>query len=196
MDKRPKISIAIPVYEMPNGDFFLQRCLNSIKQQTFKDFEVVITQEGKMAQNTNSAIKQSKGELIKILYMDDYFSHKDALQVIVDTFKGHWLVTGCSHDPGTHTHLPSYNDQIQFGKNTIGSPSVLTIRNDDPLLFDESLGWLLDCDYYRRMHNKFGDPVFLNDINVTIGIHEGQSTHLMGEEVKIKEHKMMEEKYA
>lgn len=195
----PKVSVVIPYYEgMPDGEYYLNRCLSSIVNQTFKDYEILVTNAGKMAENTNEGIRRAVGEYIKILYMDDYFAHYDALQEIVDAFEGtnnQWLVTGCNHDPGTHTHLPSWNDEIHLGKNTIGAPSVLTIRNGIDTYFDEELGWLLDCDLYRRLYDKFGLPIFLNNINVTIGIHEGQSTHLMGEEVKIKEQKIMEEKY-
>lgn len=191
----PKISICIPVYDMPNSDFFLKRCLDSIEKQTFTDFEVVITQDGKMAENTNSAIKKAKGELIKILFMDDFLAHENSLQKIVDCFAGRWLVTGCDNDLNSEPHLPSWNDQMISGVNTIGSPSVLTIKNEDPLLFDENMTWLLDCDYYQRMYKKFGVPLFLNDINVTIGVGDHQATNLMGDQVKINEHIMMQQKY-
>lgn len=195
---KPKISIAVPVYDMPNGDFFMKRLIKSLEEQTFKDFELVITQEGKMAENTNAAIKKSRGELIKILYMDDYLAHPNALQMIVDNFTGNWLVTGCNHDyQGEihNTHIPYWNNEMSKGANTIGSPSVLTIKNEDPLLFDEEMTWLLDCDYYQRMYNKYGQPYFLNDINVTIGVGEHQMTHLMGEQIKLNEHRYMEQKY-
>ena len=70
MNKQPKISIAIPVYNMENKDFFLKRCLDSIKSQTFHDYEIVITEkEGGMAINTNEAIRNCKGKFIKILYI-------------------------------------------------------------------------------------------------------------------------------
>ncbi len=196
--KTPKISVAVPVYDMPNGDFFMKRLIKSLEEQTFKDFELVITQEGKMAENTNAAIKKSKGELIKILYMDDYLAHPNALQVIVDNFAGRWMVTGCNHDNGEfvyNTHIPYWNDLIHTGANTIGSPSVMTIKNEDPLLFDEEMTWLLDCDYYRRMYERFGQPYFLDDINVTIGVGEHQMTNLMGEDIKINEHRYMQQKY-
>ena len=190
-----RISIAIPVYDFPNSDFFLNRCLESIKTQTFKDYEIVITKDGKMAENTNSAIKKSKGELIKILYMDDFLNHKDALQVINDNFKGDWMATACRHEPGTQVIYPHYNPEIIYGVNTIGAPSVITIKNDNPILMDENLHWLLDCEWYHRMYQKFGEPTLINDVNVAIGIHPGQSTHLMGDEIKIKEHQEMLEKY-
>lgn len=191
----PRISIVVPVYPMPNGDFFLKRCLDSIKSQTFKDYEVIITNDGKMAENTNSGIKKSTGELIKILFMDDYFAHENALQIIVDNFAGRWLVTGCTHDPGGNEHLPQWSDLMATGVNTIGSPSVLTIKNENPLLFDEEMTWLLDCDLYKRYYDKYGKPTILNDINVAIGVGEHQSTHLMGEQVKINEHIYMAQKY-
>lgn len=181
---------------MQNGDFFLERLLKSLEEQTFRDFEVVITKEGKMAENTNAAIRQSKGELIKILYMDDYLAHPEALQRISDAFDGEWLVTACAHDPGTHTHYPVYNENIYRGVNTIGSPSVLTLKNDSPLFFDETLTWLLDCDLYKRLYEKHGPPTILNDVNVMIGIHEGQTTHILSEDIKEAEHNYMEQKYA
>lgn len=191
-----RISVAVPVYDMPNGDFFLKRLKDSLAIQTFRDFELVITREGKMAENTNAAIKASSGELIKILYMDDYLTHENSLQMISDAFEGEWLVTGCAHNPGTHTHLPVYNERIHEGINTIGSPSVLTLRNDDPLLFDETLTWMLDCDLYKRLYEKHGPPTILNDINVTIGIHEGQTTFILDEETKQREHDYLIEKHS
>lgn len=173
---------------MPNGDFFLKRLLQSLDEQTFRDFEVVITREGGMAANTNAAIRKSQGELVKILYQDDYLAHPDALQMISDAFDGDWLVTGCAHDPGTHTHYARYNDRIHEGINTIGSPSVLTLKNDKPLLFDEGLTWLLDCDLYKRLYEKHGPPTILDDINVVIGTGEHQTTFLLDEETKEREH--------
>ena len=193
----PKLSIAVPVYDMPNGDFFLERLLHSLKRQTFKDFEVVITRDGKMAENTNSAIRKSKGELIKILYQDDYLAHENSLQEIVDNFEWGWLVTGCGHFDGENflnDHLPVYNSNIHL-VNTIGSPSVLTIENNDPLLFDETMTWMLDGDYYRRLFERYGEPTILDDINVVIGIGPHQATNTMGNEVKEREKDYMAQKY-
>ena len=96
------ISVCIPIHNMKNKDFFLKRALDSIKKQTYKDYEIVITEDGKMAENTNSAIKKAKGDIIKILYMDDYLISEDALQHIADNLKDGWLATGCVHDDGTN----------------------------------------------------------------------------------------------
>lgn len=190
------ISIAIPIHNMKNKDFFLKRCLDSIRMQTYQDYEIVITEKGKMAENTNEAIKQSKGDLIKIMYMDDFFADKNSLKRIVDFFKGYWLVTGCKNDNDLGHHYPTYSQDIETGNNTIGSPSVLTIKNGLNMYFDESMTWLLDCDFYKRMYNEYGEPTILNDINVVIGIGDHQTTNILNDATKLSEHKYMEQKYA
>lgn len=224
MTKVPKLSIAIPTSSMLDGSYYLRRLLDSLWIQTYQDFEIIITDNSEdstiegicreykegityyrnpikgMAQNTNEAIRRSTGDLIKIIYMDDYFSHNMALERIANHFKGHWLVTSCRHtidgELFYNTHHPYYSDDIHTGNNTIGSPSVLTIKNRDPMFFDEELTWLLDCDYYKRMHEKYGEPTILRDINVNMGIHEGQATNTMGDQRKLLEFEYMRNKYA
>ena len=39
----PLVSVIVPVY---NGQKYIERCLNSIKNQTFNDFEVIIVDDG------------------------------------------------------------------------------------------------------------------------------------------------------
>lgn len=209
---------------------FLPNNLNVLLGQTFKDFEVVITDNSEddviknicenekyrsldikytknnktvkkgISQNTNEAVKKASGELIKILYLDDYLASENSLQDIVDNFKGNWLVTGCGHDEGDgkiiNLHFPTYNDKIYMGKNTIGSPSVLTIKNEDLIFFDENLTWLLDCDYYRRLYEKYGEPTILNKINVVIGIGKYQTTNHLNRFIKRTEYKYVKNKYA
>lgn len=219
-----KLSLAIPISDMEDKESLLTRCLDSLWKQTFQDFEIVITDNSDddvlesickayltgikyyrnpikgMAQNTNEAIKRSKGSLIKVLYMDDYMAHERALELIIRAFKGYWLVTSCTHtitgEEHFNNHHPQYSQDIHTGHNTIGSPSVLTIKNENPLLFDENMTWLLDCDYYRRMYDIYGDPVILRDINVVMGLHPSQATHTMGDERKLQEYNYIMQKYA
>lgn len=196
--KNPKVSIAIPIHKMMNFDFFLDRCLASIREQSFQDYELVITENPNgMAANTNEAIKRSTGDLIKILYMDDYFADKHALQRIVDAFKGNWMATGCEHDNGKrcNPHKASF-DGIPNGQNTIGSPSVITIKNGLDVYFDEKMTWLLDVDFYKRLNEKFGPPEILDDINVVIGVGDHQMTHILSDELKANEEQYLKQKYA
>lgn len=186
-----RISVVVPVHDMENGDFFLRRLVDSLDKQTFRDFELITTREGKMAANTNAGIKKAKGEIIKILFMDDYLYSKDALKHIDEEFKGGWLATGCVHDDGVsigNPHYPSYTSLVPKGQNTIGSPSVVAFANDEPLLFDENLSWLLDCELYGRLYERYGESTIVRELDVAIGLGPHQTTHIMSDEDKLKEH--------
>ncbi|MEK6878615.1 MAG: glycosyltransferase, partial [Nanoarchaeota archaeon] len=61
-----KISIVIPTAEC-EGKKFLPRCLDSIKNQNYKNYEVLVMDEGKVAHNMNQGIKKATGDIIKIL---------------------------------------------------------------------------------------------------------------------------------
>src|SRR3990167_6659456 len=103
-----KVSICVPIYEMDNAQYFLERNLKSIYIQSFDDYEIVISDDSEnnmlktwlskfdlpikyfknlgshsMAHNSNNAINQSTGDLIKILYQDDYFYDSRSLENIV-----------------------------------------------------------------------------------------------------------------
>lgn len=184
---------------MENGDYFLQRLLDSLSTQTFRDFEIVITREGKMAENTNAAIKKAKGEIIKILFMDDFLYGPEALQNLVDGFEGGWVASGCVHTENGidfyNAHFPSWNDDMATGRNTIGSPSVVAFANDEPLLFDESLSFMLDCDLYIRLYERYGPPTCLPTLDVAIGVGAHQTTNLMSDDEKFKEQQYVAHKH-
>lgn len=210
---------------MKNREFFLRRSLDALAKQTFRDFDVVISDNSEdkvlrdilykeytdldsmwyfspkkgMAPNTNYAIKKSEGDLVKVLYLDDYLAHENSLKEIVEAFEGDWLVSGCVHDTGngiyTNPHMPKFSKEDM--DNFIGSPSVLTIKNHGRknVFFDEKMTWLLDLDYYKRIHNLHGPPVFLEKENVVIGLGEHQMTHILSDELKIKEVNYLKNKY-
>lgn len=188
----PKISVCIPTHDMTNGEYFLKRLKHSLFEQTYQDFEVIITKEGAMAENTNAAIKQAKGDIIKILYMDDYLWSKDALRHLVDNFTGGWYASGCVHTTDgqyfERPHFPSWSTEVPTGVNTIGSPSVIAFANDNPLLFDENLSWLLDVELYGRLYERYGEPYIQDTLDVAMGIGPHQMTNILTDEQKLAEH--------
>jgi glycosyltransferase involved in cell wall biosynthesis len=198
-----KISIVIPVYERPDKETVLKRCLDSIAIQSFKDYEIVMPENGKgWSANHNQGIRESKGEFIKFLHMDDFFSDNFSLQELVNNLKDgvNWLVTGCGHTyDGTewiNPHFARWNNKMYTGNNTIGAPSVLTIRNEDPLFFDERLSWVVDCDYYQRLYERYGKPFVLDNINVIIGLSPNQATNNISEKAKREEVEYLIKNYA
>lgn len=217
-----KVSIVIPIYNMKNAQYFLERNLKSIYIQSFDDYEIVISDDSEddelknwiskldmpiryfknpgrkgMANNSNYAIDQAEGELIKILYQDDYFYDSRSLEKIVAAFTPHcqWLATGCTHTMDGvnffNDHRPYYSET----DNTIGSPSVITLHSKIRERFDPSFHYVLDLDFYKRLYYHYGKPKIYDQVNVVMGIHQGQKTHLMSELEKAKEHQQLKMKF-
>lgn len=195
-----KLSICIPIHDTPNTAFFLSRALNSIANQTFTDYEIVITKEGQFAENHNAAIKKAKGDIVQMLQMDDYFSHTHALENIVRGFdKGAvWQITACLHYDGKVVdglHKPEWTDDICTGNNRLGSVSTLSFKRENALLFEEPLQWIVDCELYYRLNLKYGEPHILLTPNVVIDTRIHRLTHTLLDEVKISEVNYLRKKY-
>lgn len=84
-----------------------------------------------------------------------------------------WVVCGSDHSKDGisfyNSIIPFYNPKIYLGKNTISSPSVLCIKNNKTIFFDEKFTWLLDVVFYQECYLRFGDPLVIKDIIVTNG---------------------------
>lgn len=197
-----KISIIVPFTFCENWSFLLSRCLASIHHQTFTDHEIILLKFGRAAETQNRLIDCAQGELIKILHMDDFFAQENSLQKIVDSFGkfDNWMATGCLHqeigEEPKIPHFARYVEDIHTGNNCIGSPSVITFRNDLGVHFDPSLDWLYDVDFYKQLHQKYGAPHILDDLNVVIGLHLGQLTRTIPDSQKISEVATMKKRYA
>lgn len=140
---------------------------------------------GSSSANLNNAILNCDGKIIKILFQDDFLYNEGSLEITIDNFdikKDKWVVSRSEHSYDGFTFIrdftPQYNHNIHLGNNTISSPSVLTILNKKPFLFDENLICLMDCDYYKRYYMEYGLPKILNTVTVVnrIGDHQVSNT--------------------
>lgn len=212
---QPLVSIPIPCYEMGgDGVKYLDFCLNKILIQDYPNIEIVISdhskdddvkkslkkwetllnikyinnphKRGSSSANLNVALQNCTGDLIKIIFQDDYLLESNSLSTLVTCFNrgnSQWLATACGHSNDRinvfNPHLPKYNDLIAYGTNTISSPSVIMVKNQDLELFDENLIWLMDCEYYKRMYDKFGLPIICNYITVINFMHANQVSNTL-----------------
>jgi len=233
MVEKPFFSIAIPTYEMGGyGEEFLTNSLSILSKQTFKDFEVIVSDHsqndiikdlcdrwseileikyyrnthkiGGSSPNINNAINHSNGKWIKILFQDDFLFSKDSLELLKNHIGKNkdkiWFATGCEHSNDGSTFYrpfyPSWTNDIHLGNNRISSPSVITIKNNsDKCYFDENLIWLMDVDFYKKMYINYGEPSYLNVINVVNRTWGNSVSNTLTQERKNKEVKLMFDKY-
>ena len=80
----PIVSIIIPTLDRNES---LERCLQSIRSQTFQDFEVIlVTEEGKLTELRNEGARRAKGDIL-VFIDDDVICDPGWLQSIVSTFR-------------------------------------------------------------------------------------------------------------
>jgi len=190
------------------GAHYLRASLDSIAGQVFRDFEVVVADQSdddavsdlcssygalrirhietphlkrQASANTNAAIDAATGDIVKILFQDDFLNGDDALSQIAMAFddrKIQWCLSGSDHTEDGRTlirpFVPKFHDRIHFGQNTVSSPSVLAVRRAQAPRFDEALIWLMDVDYYKQCALRFGPPKVLPGPLVVNRLHPGQ----------------------
>jgi len=129
--------------------------------------------------NANNAIKNCSSDIIKVIFQDDFFIDVDACKKTIDVFSNPnvgWVISSCAHCNDIHSlfrpFIPHYNNDIHIGNNTISSPSVLAFRGQT--LFDENLIMLMDCDIYKNLYIKYGDPYIITDYLICNRLHENQ----------------------
>lgn len=207
------ISICIPTYEMHGkGPGFLRQNFESFLRQSFRDFDVVVSDNAEdgsikavcdeyadkldivytknpggkdMCDNTNNAIRHATGKILKILFMDDFLLDEHSLKLVADNFdleRDSWIATGYIHTiDGTNLfnpRVPAYHTHIEYGYNTLGTPSIIAAKNENPALFDNRFKWSLnDCDYYKTAFDRFGVPKIVPDVGVVIRQHESSVTN-------------------
>lgn len=221
-----KLSIAIPTWECNGkGAEFLDDLFRTIEIQHFKDFEVIVSDHSKNDElidkvqeynskfeiryfknennrgnspaNLNYAIENCSGEIIKIMFQDDFFYDDEALEKIYYALSDSgrmWLLNSTNHTQDNGNSFfwelhPEFNDNLLKGTNTISSPSAVAFKKEVDLCFDESLVYFMDLDYYYGMREKYGDPVYYKDILVSNRIHENS----ISSSIKNKEEMMSKE---
>ena len=158
---------------------------------------------GSSSSNINYAISKCSGDIIKILMQDDFLIDPEAIEKIANKLKESnfkWLVSGCYYGRNVSNPeggmIPYYdNNKITRGINTISGPSVLAVKSDSVQFFDENLIWMMDCDYYKRLFDKFGNPCILVDKTVFVTQHKDQISSWLDEKIKQEEVNLMIKKY-
>ena len=205
-----EISICIPTYEYKGkGVEFLSELFESILKQTFQDFDIVISDHsqddaimnfcrdcdynfeityiknpngrGYQASNTNCALENAEGRILKLIYQDDIFVHDQALEKIKNSFdetECKWLLHGFTHTTnGVETHrdcVPEWTEKMLLGNNLLGSPSCVAFLNGYDMPMDDNLKLLIDTELYHRMRMFYGMPTIISDILIANREHNNR----------------------
>jgi len=212
------ISICIPAYKRVS---YLKRLLDSIQIQTYREFEVVVTDDSPDSEvfelckshmltdtiryfkneknlgtpeNWNESVRRSRGSWIKLMHDDDWFGGPDTLN---------FFVQGIQKSPENHFFYSGYNNVFLdsnksetvlisgfwqkalnrdaknlISRNTIGPPSVTIYKKNQAVMYDPSLKWLVDIDFYIR-YLETSKPVLIPQVLISVGMSADQVTKMV-----------------
>lgn len=211
-----KVSICIPTY---NQVKYLRQTIDSVFNQTFTDYEIIITDDsptdivfdlvqeyqskGKIQyyknaiplgspENWNEAIRRSKGEYIKIMHHDDWFTYPNSLQIFVDMMENNCnAVLGVVSSKNVklidktiiNVNTPSEiwieeicNNPLELiCGNFIGSPSAVIYKNGLVINYDKNLKWFVDLEFYSNLLINYNNKIVVNNLDaISIGVGELQ----------------------
>jgi len=211
------ISICIPAYKRVS---FLKRLLDSIELQTYRRFEIVITDDSPgdevsdlcrshslsefiryfknekqlgTPENWNESIRRASGDWIKLMHDDDWFLEPKALEIFVTHvlqnpaekffYSGYTnVLLDKDSTRGTNVLLSrEWQKRLEQDPNTllssnrIGPPSVVLHKKIPGILYDSSLKWLVDVDFYIRFLQQT-NPVLIAENLIAVGLGEEQVT--------------------
>ena len=209
------VSICIPAYKRIS---FVKRLLDSIATQTCKNFEVIVTDDSPdnsinelcqgyndkyplfyyrnqnplgTPENWNEAIRRAKGQWIKLMHDDDWFTDEQSLarfetavqknpsaSFIFSAYRNIFLDENRNQDVFMNSFrfwLARLNPVTLLSQNIVGPPSVVMHKNDGKFFYDPKLKWLVDIDFYiRYFHGE--RPLYIPGVSVNVGIGREQVT--------------------
>lgn len=151
--------------------------------------------------NANNAMRHATGGIVKILFQDDLLHGDQALRLTAQAFDAgaDWMICGSATTPDGQAvdkpMVPRLHPQIRFGKNTVSSPSVLAMRRDRALAFDENLIWLMDVEMYHRLAKTRGSPAIVPQTLILNRLHPGQVSASVAPDLRRRELTYVREKH-
>jgi glycosyltransferase involved in cell wall biosynthesis len=210
------ISICIPTY---NSGEKLTRLLDSIKIQTFIDYEIIVSDDSNnenvkreiennyadlkiryfhnaialgTPNNWNNAVAKAKGDWIKLMHHDDWFTQPNALEIFVNAIRKNERakLIFCSFNyvdvETKKTTLSACSkldifllkqNYLNLYKNFIGNPSCTLISSKyKPYEYDKTIKWLIDFDFYTEYFQREKEFTYINLPLIAFGVHHSQVT--------------------
>lgn len=136
----PKVSVIIPTF---NRKEVLPRAIESVLNQTFKDFELIVVNDG----STDDTEELLKNYNVKVITTDNH-GVSSARNIAIESAKGEWLAFLDSDDEWLEDKLEA---QIQFASE---HPELNIIHGDEI--------WIRNGIRVNQMkkHQKFGGWIY------------------------------------
>jgi len=143
-------------------------------------------------ENWNEAIRKSNGKWIKIMHNDDWFTSDNSLQIFFDAVKQNpnadFFFSAFQNVEAASGKKEvvrlSKSDKVFLKSNPyhllkkvyIGNPSCTLVRKTLNIFYDKRYKFIVDFEYYVRVIQQTGMPVYIDEVLLNIGFHDEQVT--------------------
>lgn len=154
---------------------------------------------GSSSANINKAISGASYDIIKPIFQDDFIYSPHCLEHIIQS-KASWGASQFVHTNENKSKLfnpmaPILTDRTVHGINTFGCPSVMFFKKNNETYFDENLIWLMDCEFYHRLWQQYGNPMVIPSVDMCIRVWEDSVSGHVSSNTKDREYQYVKEKH-
>ena len=169
-----KVSLIIPIY---NVEKYLRECLDSVVNQTLKDIEIILIDDGstdsslsickEYAKNDdrikiltqknqgaaiarNKGIELAKGDYISIIDSDDYFDLKMLEKLYNKAINNNLDITICYSQEINDSDKKISNLDYSINKEYLPSKEIFNYKDFTKFIFNFCIGWSWDKLYKRE----------------------------------------------
>jgi hypothetical protein len=149
---------------------------------------IVNPHEPGIASNVNYAVAACSKHWIHLLFYDDFLIGRHFYERCLSSLENGmaaWLVTRNqvfeqSISGMQRPSLPSFNESIRLGVNSVGPPSAVIVRRDCWVEMSPLLSLFVDCGWYVSLKDVHGLPVICESSLVASTSWHGQTQHDRG----------------
>jgi glycosyltransferase involved in cell wall biosynthesis len=137
--------------------------------------------------NWNYALSKAGGTYLWLLHQDDSLMRRNVIENVITQLQS----TQCdvlfgSFEQPQYQGFKAINQQFTAKKvipwhfltgNTIGPPSNVIMKHNS-VQYDGRFQWLVDVEYYLRLHRNMPNWYYLQSQVIEVGVHEGQMTNI------------------
>lgn len=137
-----KVGIVIPIY---NVEKYLKECLDSIINQTYKNLEIILVNDGSTDSSLNIAKEYAKNDPRFTIINKQNGGQSSARNIGIEYFSGEYSLKYCQNIDGLEKYNIKGNNPLQI-YNILNQNKINAIPQIDYLIFlDSDDYWQLEC---------------------------------------------------
>lgn len=168
----PLVSVIVPVY---NVEQYLDECLNSIRQQTYENLEIIVIEDCSTDNSLNTLIKHLEDSRVKLIQHEKNSGLSAARNTGIDAAQGKYIAFVDSDDLVHSDYIKTCIIHITEKKTDLVLISFCAFNDGKKINFSESIDMggeakILNEDQYLNDHNfawlKFFNTKILKESNL------------------------------